>query len=263
MRGNRVKQKLQAGQVATVVGGSITTPDIIDFMGPLGFDGFWLEGEHGPVDWGAIGDLSRACDLWNMASIMRVQANEPGLITRTIDRGVSGLVVPHVNTRAEAERVVQAARFHPQGKRGIYPSRRFYGDPKYFETANDEVLVVILIEEVEAVENLAEILKVEHIDVFFVAPGDLSQSMGLPMQMDHPDVVAVVGSAIQQIVAAGRVAGALAFDHNLDRYLSLGARFLFTVFDAWIAAGAVAYLERLAALQRVEPNEGPAASQPG
>jgi 4-hydroxy-2-oxoheptanedioate aldolase len=241
-RPNRVRQKLLAGQTATVVGGHVNTAGMVDFLGPLGFDGFWLEGEHGPVDWSAIGDLSRACDLWGMAPIMRVHANEPGLIGRVLDRGANGIVVPHVNTRAEAERVVQAARFHPQGRRGIYGGRRAFGDPDYWQHANDDTLVVVLIEEMQAVENLSEILSVEHIDVFFVAPGDLSQSMGRPMQMDHPEVVALVNDAIRQIVAAGRVAGALAYEHRLADYLRLGARFLLATYASWIVSGARAYL---------------------
>jgi 4-hydroxy-2-oxoheptanedioate aldolase len=229
---------------------------MIDFLGPLGFDGFWLEGEHGPVDWSAIGDLSRACDLWGMSSIMRVHANEPGLIARTLDRGVNGLVVPHVNSRLEAERVVRAARFHPKGQRGIFGGRRSFGSPDFFETANDETLVVVLIEEMQAVDNLAEILSVEDIDVFFVAPGDLSQSMGLPMQMDHPDVVAVVASAIRQIVAAGRVAGALAFEHRLAHYVELGARFLLTTYDPWISTGARRYLDDVQRLGAGQASQG-------
>ena len=90
MRGNRVKKKLNAGQIATVLSAPVHTPDMVDFLGPLGFDGFWIEGEHGSATWDQIGDLSRACDLWNMASIMRIQDKTPGRITRTLDRGASG-----------------------------------------------------------------------------------------------------------------------------------------------------------------------------
>ena len=78
MRGNRVKEKLNKGEVAIAVGGHSNTSDTIDFLGPLGFDGIWLEGEHGPVSWGGIGDLSRACDLWGMASVARLHQNDPG-----------------------------------------------------------------------------------------------------------------------------------------------------------------------------------------
>src|SRR5689334_7945266 len=120
---------------------------MVDFLGQFGFDGIWIECEHGPVSWEQIGDMSRACDLWNMASVVRVNDNQPGLIYRALDRGASGIVVPHVSTKAEAEQVVQAAKFAPIGLRGMYGSRRSYGVKDYFRRANDDTLVVVLIEE--------------------------------------------------------------------------------------------------------------------
>ena len=96
MRGNRVKDKLKADQPAIVVTGHSQSADTIDFVGPLGFDGFWLEGEHGPITWDRIGDMSSACDLWNMASIVRVHTNETGLMGRTLDCGASASATcPH------------------------------------------------------------------------------------------------------------------------------------------------------------------------
>lgn len=249
MRGNRVKQKLQAGEVATVLSGHSISSHTIDFCGQLGFDGFWIEGEHGPVTWDQIGDLSRACDLWNMASVMRIHTHEPGTITRTLDLGVNGLVVPHVNSKAEAEQLVRAARFGPLGQRGMFSGRRAYGDAHFFAQANDEILLVVLIEEIRAVEQLAEILTVDHIDVFFVAPSDLAQTMGYVGQPYHPAVQQVVEGALRQIVAAGRTAGALSADTTLARDIDLGARFFLTSYDPWIKAGAQAYQAQLAALQ--------------
>ena len=108
IRPNKAKQKLQQNQVVTTISG-LQTSEIIDFLGPLGFDAAWIEGEHGPVTWDQLGDMTRACDLWGMTSITRVTANEPWLITRTLDRGSMGIVVPHVNTREEAERAAQSA----------------------------------------------------------------------------------------------------------------------------------------------------------
>lgn len=246
---NRIKEKLNAGQVATVISGHSVNTQTIDFFGPLGFDGYWLEGEHGTVTWDRIDDLTRACDLWGMTSVLRVYSDEPWVITRSLDRGANGIVIPHVNTKAQAEKIVRAAKFGPIGQRGIFPSRRSYGVPDYFERANDELLVVVLIEEVTAIENLAEILTVDNIDVFFVAPGDLSQSMGYVMQMEHPKVVEVVDRALRQITAAGCVAGAMSLnDTMLERNLRSGARFFLHNYDGWLRAGAQEYLSRVAAL---------------
>lgn len=234
----QIKHKLRQGQPVVVLAGNHDT-DMVDYLGQFGYDGIWIECEHGPVSWAQIGDMSRACDLWNMASIVRVNANEPWLITRTLDRGASGIVVPHVSTRAEAAAVVEAAKFGPIGLRGMFGSRRSYGVSDAFNRANEETLVVILIEEIEAVENLAEILTVDHIDVFFVAPSDLAQTMGYTGNASHPAVQGVIDRAISQIVAAGRTAGALAPDEaSLTHYYQLGARFFLGSWLSWVAAGA-------------------------
>lgn len=245
---NKTKQKLQNGQIASVVSGLLANSgDGIDFLGSLGFDGCWLEAEHGPVTWEQIGDLSRACDLWGMSSIIRVQSGDPALITRAFDRGASGIVIPHVNTADDARQIAQAAKFAPDGVRGIYGGRRSYRAKEYFAEANQETLVIVLIEEKRAVDNLAEILTVDNIDVFFVAPGDLAQTMGLPGQPFCPEVQAVVQGALAQIAAAGRTPGTLSNPQFLTRYKELGCRFFLTSSDAWVQAGAADYQAQLGA----------------
>ena len=93
MRENRAKHKLERGETVVCLSGNNST-DMIDQLGPLGFDAIWLEGEHGPVDFGDIPDLTRACDLWGMTSVVRVNQNNEGIIYRTFDLGAQGLVVP-------------------------------------------------------------------------------------------------------------------------------------------------------------------------
>lgn len=246
MRENRIKQKLRAGQPVTVVSGHANT-DMIDFLGQFGFDGVWLEGEHGPLSWEQIGDMSRACDLWGMTSVTRVNANAPGIIMRALDRGSMGVVVPHVNTREAAEQAMRAAKYAPIGSRGMFGGRQSYGVPDYFQRANEQTLVVVLIEEIEAIHNLAAILTVDHIDVFFVAPSDLAQTMGHIGNPTHPEVQAAIDGALAQILAAGRTAGTLVNDDNVERYLAAGVRFLMTGWTNWVAQGARAYLRKVVA----------------
>lgn len=249
MRENKAKRKLQNGDVVTVVSGH-QNADMIDFLGSLGLDGVWFEGEHGPLSWDEIGDMSRACDLWGMTSVTRVNSHEPGQIMRNFDRGSQGVVVPHVSTREAAERVVQAAKYAPIGQRGMYGGRQSYGAPDYFQKANDETLVIILIEEQQALENLADILTVDHIDVFFVAPSDLAQTMGHIGNHTHPDVQAAIDKALAQIVAAGRIPGTLVNEGNVGKYIAAGARFFLTPWTNWVAQGAKAYQEKVAAAMR-------------
>lgn len=244
MRENRIKRQLQAGQTAIAVSGHHNA-DMIDFLGQFGFDGVWLEGEHGPVDWDAIGDLSRACDLWGMASVTRVNNNDPGTIMRALDRGTMGIVVPHVNTREAAEQAMKSAKFAPVGYRGMFGGRQSFGVPDYLQRANDQTLVVVLIEEIEAINNLADILTVDNIDVFFVAPADLAQTMGHIGNHTHPDVQATIDNALAQIVAAGRTAGTLATDDNVARYRDAGVCFFLTGWPNWVAQGAKGFLQKV------------------
>jgi 2-keto-3-deoxy-L-rhamnonate aldolase RhmA len=243
LRKNRVKRKLANDQVAVVAAG-FTHPDDIDAFGPVGFDGVWLEGEHGGVDAAELGNLTRACDIWGMTSVVRINANDQGLIYRTLDRGAQAIVVPHVNTAAEAGNVVAGGKFAPLGKRGLFTSRQGYGVPDYLKKANDETVLIILIEDIVAWENLDEILTVPGIDVFFVAPGDFAASMGHIGASGHPDVQAKITDALERIVAAGHTAGTLANNEDVERFVQMGVRFFLVSAHAWIAKGAKDFMEK-------------------
>ena len=246
IRPNRVKEKLAAGKVATILSGT-NDPDLIDQLGTLDIDGIWLEGEHGGVDYADLGNLTRACDLWGKTSVVRVMDNDYAIIYRTLDRGAQGIVVPHVNTRAEAEAAVEAAKFAPLGKRGMFTSRQGFGVDDYFKVANDQSLLIVLIEDIVAVHNLDAILKVDGIDVFFVAPNDLATSMGHIGNIGQPDVQKTVDGALTRIVESGRTAGMLVNTANVERYTRMGVRALMTGFFPWIDAGVKELQARAAA----------------
>ena len=244
LRNNRIKHKLAAGGVATVVSG-ITHPDDIDAFGPIaeatGIDGVWLEGEHGAVDAAELGNLTRACDIWGLTSVVRVNDNHQGLIYRTLDRGAQAVVVPHVNTRAEAENVVAGGKFAPLGKRGMYTSRQYYGVDGYVHRGNDETCLIVLIEDIAAHANLDEILTVDHIDVFFVAPSDFAASMGHIGETGHPAVKEKIEDSIRRIVAAGKVAGSLTSNEDVAEYVAMGVRFVLTATKGWLQGGAAGF----------------------
>ncbi len=236
LRPNRVKQKLAAGECAVAIQG-LVTGDMIDQIGPTDADAVWIEGEHGAIDFNDIGDQSRACDLWGKTPIVRVNSHDYGLIYRTLDRGAQGIVAPHVNTREQAESIVRAAKFAPMGMRGMFTSRQGIGVTDYVKIANQHTLIVVLIEDIEAVRNLDEILEVDNIDCFFVAPGDLAQTMGHLGEVGHPEVQATIAEAITKIAAAGRTPGGLVDQTTVGSYRAMGARFFLTGIDGWISAG--------------------------
>jgi 4-hydroxy-2-oxoheptanedioate aldolase len=232
LRPNRAKHKLEAGEavLAPALGAnSLPDLDTLEELGSLGvIDVAWVEMEHGPWTWRDLSDISRVCDLCGISSLVRVNRNDPAVIGRTLDRGIQSIVVPHISTKKQAERVIEGALYAPQGLRGVAASRQGYGVADYLQKANKEIMVVILLEDVEAIRNLEQILTVDNIDCFYVAPSDLAQSMGARYlgQPYHPDVQAVVRNAVETIVAARRSAGAMVSDENVEEWLSLGARFL-------------------------------------
>jgi 4-hydroxy-2-oxoheptanedioate aldolase len=246
IRENMAKRKLERGELVTMLMGGPHPPEMIDYLGQFGFDSILIEGEHGPVDFGDVPDATRACDLWGMTSVVRVNQNNPGMIYRTFDVGAQGIMVPHINTAEEAQAVVEAAKFAPIGSRGMGAGRQAYGVTDYVHKANDETLVTILIEDIVAVNNIAEIVTVDHIDVFYVAPGDLAQSMGLIGQTGHPDVQAAIDRAIKHIVGAGKTAGALVNDATVAHYIEIGAKFVGIPWGPWLASGARGFLEKIA-----------------
>jgi len=238
LRQNRAKQKLRNNETVIAVNSSDT--DMIDFLGSTGLvDMIWIEMEHGSVTWGDLGDISRVCDLWGMTSLVRVNNNDPWLVGRALDRGAQGVVVPHVDTKSDAERLVRGGKFTPVGKRGMGGSRQGLGVTNYIQKANDEILLMGLIEDVEAIDNLDEILTVEGIDCLMVVPGDLSQSMGPDYlgHPDHPEVKDLVEKTMKRIVAAGYATGSTADDSNIGRWVNAGGRMFLCQFQGYIQNG--------------------------
>jgi 4-hydroxy-2-oxoheptanedioate aldolase len=116
---------------------------------------------------------------------------------------------------------------------------------EYAEHANAQTMVVVMLEEVQALDNLDEILRVEHIDVYFVAPGDLAQSMGFPGQIEHPQVTTAIEDALRRIRAANRVSGALVSPNTLERHLELGVQFVYVGLPSLLAPAVADFHRRI------------------
>ena len=166
-----------------------------------------------------------------MAPIVRAVGNRPEIIAPFLDRGAWGVQVPHVNTAAEARAAVDAVKYSPQGHRGIFSGGRPAGygfkgtTAEYAKEANRQTLVCLMLEEVEAIENLPEMVEVPGVDVFFIGAGDLSQSMGHTGQMTHPDVQQMVERGVKTITGAGKIAGCSCPDNLIPKFLGLGVQY--------------------------------------
>lgn len=244
MQHNLAKKKLATGKPISVIAPGYSSAGLVELLGRMGFDGIFIDCEHGPAGWEEVENMVRAAELVDATPIVRVQSNDPSTITRALDRGAGGVQVPHINTRAQAEDAVRAAKFAPLGHRGYAGGRSALGVKGNFTNhANEETMVVAMLEEVEALKNLDDILKVEHIDAFFIAPGDLSQSMGYPGHLDHPDVQAAVHDAVRRTRDAGRAPGVLTTNAaSARRYLDLGALLIYVSLASLLQPGARDFL---------------------
>ena len=193
------------------------SPTIVEMLGHIGFDFVILDAEHSPITPGDCEQMVRAAECTNIVPFVRVAVNMRQNILRYLDIGTMGAQIPMVNTRAEAEEVVAAIKYPPEGRRGLagvraadYGLAGSLGD--YVKEANRETLVTVHVETIEATKNLKETLTVPGIDVIFIGPTDLSSSMGYPGQSDHPEVRKIIDGLVKEIRAAGKVAGTTAFD---------------------------------------------------
>ncbi len=251
MRENTLKQKLQAGKA--VFGVMITFPSapVVEMLGQLGFDWVLLDNEHGNISVDNVEDLVRAADLTGIAPIVRPVGNRPEIIAPFLDRGAWGVQVPHVNTAAEAEASVDAVKYYPLGHRGIFSRSRpanygFSGSTEdYIKQANDNTLVCLMLEEVEAIENLDELVRVDGVDVYFIGSGDLSQSMGFPGQQTHPEVQAQMEKGVKIISDAGRIAGVSCPDNLVPKFLGLGVQYFHSNVGTLLQSASIPYLKTM------------------
>jgi 2-keto-3-deoxy-L-rhamnonate aldolase RhmA len=240
MRKNTLKEKLDQKQ--EVFGTWIMTNslDNAEILGHTGADFIMIDAEHGSMDIETAGTMVAVIRGTQATPLVRVAGNEKSLIKKVLDSGVDGVMIPMVNTKAEAEQAVRYCKYPPIGERGTGAGRAVlfgasdasYAD--YYSQANDEVLVIVQIEHYEAVENIEEILSVPNIDIAFVGPYDLSVSMGLPGQMNHPDVLENFRKVVEACEKHNVVPGIMTWEDGIKQHLDLGFKFLLGGIDGAI-----------------------------
>lgn len=231
MRPNKVKRALMAGevQVGTWVN-TLRTPHIAQMLATAGFDFLYIDMEHSSLSMETVGDLCAAALAAGLIPIVRPAAKDPHLLTRPLDNGAMGLLIPHLDTREEAEAVVKAIRFPPLGQRGINLQGvhtgfgRADGDA-YVASTHAENLLLVQIESDRGVGNLEGILSVDGIDGAVVGRGDLSTDLGLPGQTNHPEVVRRVETMIAACRRHGKIPGLLVQDvASAKEWIAKGVR---------------------------------------
>ena len=247
-----VKEKLVDNKTVIGTFSKFSSPVATEILGYLGFDFVILDMEHSALDFHQAEDLIRAGEAAGISTIIRVPGVEESPILRILEAGGQGVQAPGVDTGEMAKKVVEASRYRPIGMRGLSFSTRAaqYTIKDKNEHLRDSItkqLVTVQIESKEAVENLEEIGEIEGIDVLFLGPGDLSNSYGVPGQVNHPLVQDALKKLCKVAEENGKVAGTFVGNHEQAiRAIDLGVQYL--VYDndvAFFAKGAKSVLEEL------------------
>lgn len=235
---NPVKDKMARGEAAYGTLVSMPSPNVVQVLAASGFDWLWFDLEHGPIPFDALHNMINATAVGTASCtpLTRVPADELWSVKPVLDSGSLGVIFPFIETAKAARDAIAATRYPPAGKRGFGPfyagSRWGLGLREYAEQADDAILRVMMLESKDAVENAEEIMATEGIDVAFLAPFDLSQSLGVPGQFDSPvylDALTRLEAATEQ---AGAVMGTLVLDADTAKAkLDRGYRFLMLSLD--------------------------------
>ncbi|MGQ0849098.1 MAG: HpcH/HpaI aldolase family protein [Actinomycetota bacterium] len=245
---NAAKSKLRRGE--TVVGCFVrySDPSLTEFISMQGWDFLIFDAEHGTLEPREVEDLCRAAELRGATPIARVPSNQPHLLLRYLDTGIQGVHVPWVNTATEAAAAVAGVKYGPTGVRGLAGTRASdWGMSgalnEYTEFANRETLLVIHIETEQAVAAIDDYLAIDGIDVLFMGPTDLSQSIGVTGQIHHPRVRAAMEQVASAVVGSDKALGLFAGTVEMAReWQERGARYIATGTDGFLRNGMSGYL---------------------
>jgi 4-hydroxy-2-oxoheptanedioate aldolase len=249
MKPNRMKEKIARGEPALGCSVMFPSPQVAEMLGYAGFDWVLIDCEHGSIGPADVELMAMACDAAGITPIARPRTSSAADIQSVMDRGVMGVQVPHVNSAEDAQRAVAAVKFGPGAARGLAAGTRpdNWGlgarMPDFAAQANAQSLVCVQLEHAEAMDNVDAILAVLGVDVFFIGPSDLSQSMGFPGNPKAPTVAAAIETTLAKIVAAGRVPGMPATADTLPEVIGKGCRYIYTHLPRLVGAGSAAFLK--------------------
>lgn len=213
---NNLKQKLKSGELVVGPWCVIPSPSVSQIIASSGLDFIIIDMEHGPHDYRTMEDMIRACEIEGCSPVVRVPKNDEAFILRALDIGAHGIIIPHIESPQDAEFAISCSKYFPLGKRGFSPFTRAGGYSlnnvkNHSERQNEFTLVILLLEGIEGINNIDNILRIkditEKVDVIYIGAYDLSQAIGFPGQVDHPEVRRKLKECIDKIKSSGIAAG--------------------------------------------------------
>jgi 4-hydroxy-2-oxoheptanedioate aldolase len=247
---NEFKRALAEGRPQFGLWTSLSGSYAIEAVAGAGFDWLMLDTEHSPNDLETVLAGLQVVAAYRSQAVVRVPANDRVTIKRFLDIGAQTLLLPQVESAAEARAAVAATRYPPAGERGVggtTRATRFGRVADYAARAHEELCVIVQVESALALERLDEIVAVDGVDAVFVGPADLHASMGHVGQTRHPDVAPLIDEALRRIRAAGKAPGTILTGDaaDVERWLALGTLFVAVGSDlGLLARGADALVAR-------------------
>lgn len=226
-----IKARIQKGDFVLGTWCEIPSSLVINTIAKAGLDFVIVDMEHGPIDFKDAQDMVMAAAAEGCAAVIRVAENSESQILRALDTGASGIIVPHVKTVADVDKIVSHSKFAPVGDRGYNPYIRagdyHGGNPLFFGEQNDKTLVAVIIEGVEGLHNLEQILKNPYVDVVYIGTYDLSVALGVAGEVKHEKVIDTLRKVVRQVKESGKASGCMIHDSNdLEDFKRLGIQFI-------------------------------------
>ena len=214
MVNNRLKRIFAEGKAAIGTFVNYNSPDMVEILGITGFDFVVIDNEHGPLGQESSQNLIRAAELRGITPIVRIPNSMESTILHILDVGAHGIQVPQVNDPETAAAIVSRSKYAPIGRRGVaFPRSADYGLTDlngYFKHENDEVMIITHCENTLCLDNLDAICRIPEIDVIFLGPYDMSQSMGITGQVTHPRIEEAARKVVETTQKYGKIAGIFA-----------------------------------------------------
>jgi len=231
MRPSRVLQKLRAGEVVYATKLNLGDARAAEIAAMSGFDCIWTDMEHVPNDWSVIEKQILAAKVHDVDTIVRVARGGYSDYIRPLEMDAAGIMVPHIMSAADAREVIRSTKFHPLGLRPVDGGNAdggycALGLADYLKQANEQRFNLLQIEDVEPLEELEEIIALPGLDIIFFGPGDFSQSIGAPGQMNHPLLLETRKRIAELAVKHGKIAGTVGSTGNAAELTAMGYRFI-------------------------------------
>ena len=222
---SNMKRTLKQGKVVIGTWCTIPSASVINVIAAAGLDFVIIDMEHGPHSFQTVEDMIRAAEIEDCTPLVRTAKNDGALILNALDIGAHGVVIPHIESRVDVELAISHVKYYPLGNRGFSPFTRagsysLYNVQNHSEVENEQTLLLLVLEGKKGIENLDNILNIENIkdkvDVIYIGAYDLSQAIGFPGQVDHPEVKKNLEISITKIRDHGIAAGGYVAKNSTD-----------------------------------------------